>query len=206
MCPSYEVLRWDESNFDISSHPFSKSAYEAKAWAFVSDFARLKIIFENGGIYLDTDVELVKSLDLILDNKCFVGQQQGVGLCNTGLGFGAVCGSKVIEQMLTKYDNLHFDWSIAKSIACPILNSEALAELGWRSSDNVEVLNDVTVYPPRFFDPVAPGQSDILCNDTISVHHYVNSWGGPTERLKSFAFDAFGRSRVIKIRDALRGK
>ncbi len=61
-CPDYEIKRWDESNFDVNSHPFMKAAYEAKAWAFVSDYARLKVVYDNGGIYLDTDVELLKNL------------------------------------------------------------------------------------------------------------------------------------------------
>ena len=55
MCPDYEIKRWDESNFDVNAHPFTKAAYEAKAWAFVSDYARLKVVCDNGGIYLDTD-------------------------------------------------------------------------------------------------------------------------------------------------------
>lgn len=62
-CPDYEIKRWDEHNFDVYQNEFIKSAYDAKAWAFVSDYARLKIIYDEGGIYLDTDVELQKNLD-----------------------------------------------------------------------------------------------------------------------------------------------
>lgn len=60
MCPDYEIIRWDESNFDVGQHPFVREAYKAKVWAFVSDYARLKVVYDNGGIYLDTDVELRK--------------------------------------------------------------------------------------------------------------------------------------------------
>ena len=68
-CPDYQIKLWNESNFDVSTHPFIRAAYESEAWAFVSDYARLKIIFDYGGIYLDTDVELIKSLDSLLTNE-----------------------------------------------------------------------------------------------------------------------------------------
>lgn len=86
-CPDYEIKRWDESNFDVNSHPFMKAAYEAKAWAFVSDYARLKVVYDNGGIYLDTDVELLKKPDFLLENQCYIGIQQPESLCTTGLWF-----------------------------------------------------------------------------------------------------------------------
>ena len=67
-CPEYEIRQWNETNFDLDCHPFVRSAYNAKAWAFVSDYARLKIVFDNGGIYFDTDVELLKNIDFLLSN------------------------------------------------------------------------------------------------------------------------------------------
>ena len=75
-CPDYEIIEWNESNFDITQNPFMKAAYENKAWAFVSDYARLKVVYDNGGIYLDTDVELLKSLDSLLENPCYLAIQQ----------------------------------------------------------------------------------------------------------------------------------
>ena len=110
VCPSYAIKRWDENNFDVHQHPFISSAYEAGAWAFVSDWARLKILYENGGIYLDTDVQLIKTLDTLLENCSFFGIQQCKNLCNTGLGFGCVQGSKVVDDMIHEYDDLTFAW------------------------------------------------------------------------------------------------
>ena len=72
-CPDYKIIRWDESNFDINCTPYCEKLYNEKRWAFLSDYARLKIIYENGGIYFDTDVELVKPLDDLLHNQCFMG-------------------------------------------------------------------------------------------------------------------------------------
>ena len=89
VCPDYEIRRWDETNFDVTAHPFMKAAYEAGAWAFVSDIARLMVVHAHGGIYLDTDVELLRRPDGLLDNGCYVGTQQADGQIATGLGFGA---------------------------------------------------------------------------------------------------------------------
>lgn len=104
----YEIIEWNESNFDINCNLFVKTAYEAGAWAFVSDYARLKIIYDNGGIYFDTDVELLKSPDFLLKNQCYIGVQQDGKLCTTGLGFGAVKSSSVVEDMIKKYNNIVF--------------------------------------------------------------------------------------------------
>ena len=88
-CPDYEIVCWNEENFDITQNRYAKEAYEAGKWAFVSDYARLKVIFDHGGIYLDTDVELLKNIDFLLRNACFFGIQQQDNMCATGLGFGA---------------------------------------------------------------------------------------------------------------------
>ena len=71
-CPDYENIEWNEENFDVSIIPYVKEAYEAKKWAFVTDYARLWIIYHYGGIYLDTDVEIIKPLDCLLENEAFL--------------------------------------------------------------------------------------------------------------------------------------
>ena len=88
-CPDYEIKEWNENNFDLNCCNFVKEAYEAKKWAFVRDVARLKIIYEEGEIYLDTDVQVVKSFDDLLNNQCFLGEETS-GCIKTGLGFGAM--------------------------------------------------------------------------------------------------------------------
>jgi hypothetical protein len=91
-CPDYEIRQWNESNYDVGKHPFMKAAYETGSWAFVSDYARLDIIYNHGGVYLDTDVELLKDLQPLLELDCYFGMQQDRNLIATGLGFGAVKG------------------------------------------------------------------------------------------------------------------
>lgn len=204
MCPDYEIKRWDESNFDVSSHPFIKAAYEAKAWAFVSDYARLKIIYENGGIYLDTDVELLKNLDFLLNYQCYIGVQQSEHLCATGLGFGAAKHSPVVQKMLMQYDGLEFSIDRKIDLACPRLNNRVLVDLGYRYSEEIEVIGDVAILPSRLVDPVAPGDSkDLLCFESVSIHHYSASWGNKSLVIKRKIFMWVGQRRINKIKKAL---
>ena len=106
-CPDFHIVQWNEDNFDINSNQYCRQAYDSKQWAFVSDFARLKIIYENGGIYLDTDVELVKTIDDLLTNKAFIGFQNAYEV-NTGLGFGAEQHNEAVKEMLSLYEHRKF--------------------------------------------------------------------------------------------------
>ena len=105
-CPDYEIIRWDEANFDVNGCDYSREAYEAKNWAFVSDYARLKILVDNGGIYMDTDVEVVKPLDEFLSNEAFSGFESpaviptGIMACEKGFA--------PFAEMLKEYDTQHF--------------------------------------------------------------------------------------------------
>lgn len=201
-CPDYEIKRWDESNFNVNSHPFMKAAYEAKAWAFVSDYARLKIIFDNGGIYLDTDVELVKKPDFLLENSCYIGIQQNELLCNTGLGFGAEKSSPVVCKMMESYDEISFVDKEKATFACPWLNDKAIRTFGVVSNDKITYLKDVTVYPPSFFDPISTGNTKVLlCDDTVSIHHYAATWAGNKQRWKRKIARILGEENVKKIKN-----
>lgn len=207
-CPDYEIRRWDETNFDVTQHPFIASAYEAGAWAFVSDWARLKILYEHGGIYLDTDVKLLKSLDELLDNQCYIGVQQAGHLCTTGLGFGCAKASPVVHEMLAKYDGITFDWGMSKGLACPHSNDAVVRARGYSGDGSGEIarLDGLTVYPCRFFDPIAPGDAqNLMCKETISISLYANSWGDVSARLKRSVFNFIGIERIDHIKQKLQG-
>ena len=103
-CPDYEIICHNEDNFDCFQNRYMSEAYQAKKWAFVSDYARLKIIYDNGGIYLDTDVEIIKPIDDLLRNKGFMGFDEK-GIVATGLGFGAEKGNEIIGEFLKDYNN-----------------------------------------------------------------------------------------------------
>lgn len=205
-CPDYHIVRWDESNFDVSGHPFCKSAYEDGAWAFVSDYARLKVIHDCGGIYLDTDVEVIKCLDFLLGYECFLGVQQEKHVCNTGLGFGAEAGHPVICELLKKYDEVTYDPSRKKDLACPVLNTEVLAALGYSYADRPVSVCGAEIYPPSYFDPISPGPEgkNLLCDQTYSIHHYSNSWGTREDALRRKLIRLIGPVRVAKLKDKLK--
>lgn len=204
-CPDYQIVRWDETNFNVNSHPFCQSAYDARAWAFVSDYARLKIVYEEGGIYLDTDVELLKSLDSLLKYDCYLGIEQIVYLCNTGLGFGAVQGSSVIRKMLDEYNKVQFSRNKMNEIACPYLNNRVITELGYSFCDEIIEIDGATIFPPRYFDPFAPGNKarNLLCDETVSIHHYGNSWGNSRDRLKRRIIRFVGDKNIAKIKSVI---
>ena len=105
-CPDYEIIRWDESNFDVNGCDYSREAYEAKKWAFVSDYARLKVIVDNGGIYMDTDVEVVKPLDEFLSHEAFSGFENPRSI-TTGI-MACEKGFAPFAEMLNEYYTQHF--------------------------------------------------------------------------------------------------
>ena len=139
MCPDYKIIEWNESNYDINKHPYMRDAYENKKWAFVSDYARLDIIYEHGGIYLDTDVELVRSLDTLLDCGAFLSIDKEDLSVNTGLGFGAEARNPLIKKLLSAYDNACFikeDGSLNLK-ACPA--SQQKFWKNWDTSGKIKV-------------------------------------------------------------------
>jgi len=147
-CPDYEIVEWNESNFNFSGNEYSKSAYENKMWAFASDYARLKIIYENGGFYLDTDVELIKSLDSLREHNFYCGFEIRDAI-NTGLGFGATKNSVLVEKMLDEYDKVNF----------------------------TKPDGSFTIYPTEFFSPKSYETGLIkTTSNTISIHHFNSSW------------------------------
>lgn len=109
--PDYEIVEWNEDNFDVNAIPYTAQAYAAKKYAFVSDYARLKILYDHGGLYFDTDVEVIKPFDDILAGGAFMGCEltaaQGCAV-NPGLGLGVSAGSGLYNVLLDKYASLSF--------------------------------------------------------------------------------------------------
>ena len=183
-CPDYEIIRWDESNYDISKNEYMKAAYREKRWGFVPDYARFDIIYREGGIYLDTDVELVKSFDELLDNPCFLGFETERDI-NAGLGFGAEQGNEVIRQLRDMYDKISFyrkDGSLNLTPS-PKYISEKLESLGIQRKNQYQELENVTVYPRDYF-----GAKDYYTEkinrteNTYSIHHFSCTWMSREEK------------------------
>ena len=126
-CPDYEIIEWNEDNFDVNRNAYTQMCYKEKKYAFLTDYLRLLIVEEHGGIYFDTDVEAVRSFDELLDNPAFFGFEND-RFVNTGEGFGAEPHNPAVQQMLAEYDQL-LDGQHG-TIGCPRLNTDALLKLG----------------------------------------------------------------------------
>lgn len=186
-CPDYEIVEWNEDNFDITQNDYAREAYEAKKWAFVTDYARLWIVYNHGGIYLDTDVELIKPLDDLLNLPAFFGFEDMQNV-NTGLGFGAEQGNAVVARMLEDYADIHFvkeDGSIDK-LPCPVRNTKAIAHLLPRQYAGCSIVETVNAvfYPPEYFCPLDPGGVNLQeTGNTYSIHWFSASWLSTEEQV-----------------------
>lgn len=125
-CPDWEIIEWNESNFDVSLMPYTEEAYAAKKWAFVSDVARLYAVYEYGGIYLDTDVELLQRIERVCQYDAVFAFETNLNI-NTGVGFGAVVHQSAVGKMLETYQGRHFIKNGKQDLMpCPKANTEAL--------------------------------------------------------------------------------
>lgn len=183
-CPDYQIIQWNENNYDIHKWKFTEEAYQHKKWAFVSDVARLDIIYQYGGFYLDTDVELVKSLDPLLTENAFMGFEYGRGVA-TGLGFGACKGNEIILGNLMQYQNMSFvnsDGSLNLT-PCPTVTTAYLETKGLIRRDVFQNLGEIKIYPSEYFCPrICSDGSAVLTENTISIHRFAGTW--TTEREK----------------------
>ena len=189
-CPDYEFVLWNEDNFDLNCCDFIREAYAEKKWAFVSDAARLFIIYEHGGVYLDTDVELRRSLDDILSSNTFfygietqtiVRKHLKTAAVNTGLGFGAVKYHPTVKAMLDMYSGVHFSQNgVLDMTPCPQKNSAALRTFGFTGEDRLYQFLGGTIYPSEYFCPQEHMTGvQHYSKNTVSVHHYSESWVTP---------------------------
>ena len=178
-CPDYEIIEWNEDNFDISSAPlYVRQAYEAKKWAFVTDYVRLYVVHEHGGIYLDTDVELIKNLDKVLNSKGFFAFENGLFI-NTGLGFGAEHRSLLVREMMDIYTSISFiqvDGSF-DTTPCPGRNTDILIKHGLKQDDSLQCIDGHMVYPHDWFCPCSWRTGKVRkTQNTLGIHWFTSSW------------------------------
>ena len=187
-CPDYEVIEWNEDNFDINMNGYTKMCYEQKKYAFLSDYVRLLVVYENGGLYFDTDVELVRNPDFLLEEEAFFGfETEGekpkkeivntglaFGSVASGLAFGSVASGLALQTMLEEYEKL-LDGKHGV-VMCPELNTVALIKLGLQRDGSYQKFSWGTVYPKEYFNPYesTTGRLDKTKN-TVSIHWYMGS-------------------------------
>ncbi len=177
-CPEYEIKEWNEDNYDVTRYLYSSQAYRHRKWAFVSDIARLDILYEYGGIYMDTDVELIKNLDDLLFQPAFCGVEKW-RLLNTGGGCGDVPHHPAIKKMLDYRKGFPFEYPDGSLImessgsyeSCPLI------EDGFVPDNTIQVVDGMTIYSSDFFHPYdyMSGETSITEN-TYGIHHFQESW------------------------------
>lgn len=181
-CPDYEIREWNESNYDFTKNKYMKQAYEAKKWGFVPDYARLDIIYEYGGIYLDTDVEIIRSFDELLDQEAFMGFEETgekTYYVNCGQGFGAVPHHEIIKKARDLYEHVSFykEDGTLNMLASPHYTTQTLRQFGLVQKNYQQDLKKIKIYPTDFFCPknFRTGKL-IITQNTFSIHHFTASW------------------------------
>lgn len=190
-CPDYEIKRWDESNYDVHKNQYMSDAYKEGKWAFVSDYCRIDVVYQYGGIYMDTDVEMIKSFDSLLVEKMFcgfesrdpIGVKRGEAIeysVNLGLGYGAEQNHPYLKEILDLYQTLEFynkDGSL-NLVACPRYQTQILAKHGLIANNQTQRLSDCIAYSPEFFCPQSNVTDQMLYSleKSYSIHHFTVSW------------------------------
>lgn len=208
--PDYEIKEWNEDNFDVNSIPYTQQAYDAKKYAFVSDYARFWILYHYGGIYFDTDVEVVANMDDIIARGAFMGIEKGASIDGKpmvapGLGLGVELGHPFYERMLKVYNGLNYKKADGTFDPVTIVThtTKELYANGMKPSDDMQRVHDIWIYPADYFCPMDSTTGIITkTSRTVSIHHYDCSWmdhntfGFRVHRLKNVLFKLIGQENA----------
>ncbi|MCF8273424.1 MAG: glycosyl transferase [Flavobacteriaceae bacterium] len=176
--PDYELFLWNEETFDVDSNLFTKQAYESKKFAFVTDYVRLYALYHHGGVYMDTDVEVIKNMDYFLQFPAFSGFEDKTNI-PTGL-MASVKGGSWVRFLLSYYENLPFiknDGSF-HDITNTYTIGEMTKTLGFIPNNQYQVIsNEVHLFPKDYFCPKSQVSGKIEATDnTYCIHHFSGSW------------------------------
>ena len=183
-CPGYEIIEWNEDNFDVSTAPlYVRQAYEAGRWAFVTDYVRLRALTEMGGVYMDTDVEVVKPLDVFLEHEAFAGFEH-IQRVQTGL-LACRKGFPLFEEFLHHYDDASFlrpDGSADITTNVEVLTKLCLTR-GLVLDDSFQIVDGLAIYPKEVFCPVDFDTKRLKkTRKTVTIHWFSGSWQTEEER------------------------
>ena len=184
--PDYEIIEWNEDNFYVFQTQYTAQAYQAGKYAFVSDFARFKILYEHGGLYFDTDVEVIRPFDDIVAKGSFLGfeinpgEEREYGAVNPGLGMGAEPGLELYRKILEYYSKLQFilpDGTYNITDAVVNITTRELIRVGLRNRIGIQKVDCISIYPADYFNPFDDITGKVnITDDTYSIHWYSKTW------------------------------
>lgn len=185
-CPDFEIREWNEDNCGDLAIPFMAEAYAAKKYAFVSDVMRLVVLEQYGGVYFDTDVEVLRDISPLLEDEGFIGFEND-RFVNSGQVLAAIPHHPVIGAMIAEYKTLHFlnpDGSI-NAVGCPHLNSDVMERFGLVRNGQEQLVAGIHVYPEDYFNPMDSTTGKLTKTEhTYSVHWYSMSWLGKSTQIR----------------------
>ncbi len=185
--PDYEIKEWNEDNFDVYSNQYTTEAYQARKYAYVSDYARFLALYNEGGLYFDTDVEIIKPLDDIIAKGPFMGcEKDGDGLriypdVAPGLIVGCEPKNEIIKELFSIYDNFSFteenpDSNKGQYKTVVAYTSEILIKHGLTTAQGIQQVGDLTIYPKEYFNPLEHINQLKITDNTRTIHHYAGTW------------------------------
>lgn len=177
-CPDYEIIQWNEDNYDVDKHPYMRDAYEQGAYGFVPDYARLDILYRYGGLYMDTDVEVRKNLDPLLYQEAFCGVEKWQ-IINFGGCSGAVKGHPMMEKFIEAREGISFlDKNGRKNtLTCGYYDTNVALENGYCINGKTQYIQGMNIYASDYFHPFdyMSGHMD-MTKHTYSVHWFNGGW------------------------------
>lgn len=211
--PDYEIKRWDESNFDVNLISYTKEAYAAGKYAFVSDYARFWILYNYGGVYFDTDVEVINSLNTIVNDGPFLGveyQDSNHITVNPGLGFAAEPRMAVISDILKQYEEFHFindDGSFCYKNIVEVTTEYMLSQ-GMKNTNKCQRCAGFMIYPVDYFCPISFETRQLtITENTRTIHHFAESWVPKSTKFKNALARLFGQDFMkvlVKVKHCLK--
>lgn len=196
--PDYEFIEWNENNFDVSSNQFAKEAFEKKQYAFVADYARLYLLWKYGGIYLDCDVEVLKSFDPFLHLPAFTSYEEKSTVSNVWIEAGVLASEKEgkwVTGALKIFDDRQFvkeDSSLDFTVL-PLLLAEYTESIEHISGVGTDNTSAISIFGNEYFSPKQAASGEIrLTDNSVCIHHFNNSWGAPYCKLRGDYIRKYG--------------
>lgn len=194
--PDYEIKEWNEDNFDVNAIAYTREAYKAMKYAFVSDYVRFWTLYHYGGLYFDVDVEVIRPMDHIISRGAFMGfENNGIEInemadpslgVNPGLGLGAPANMDIYKTIIEYYQSESFYTSEGKCNLTTVVTrvTNLLVEKGLQQTNQLQEVEGIIIYPHEYFCPIRTTDSQMnITPKTVSIHHYAASWTTKTHRM-----------------------